>query len=255
MKRIFSPEGDRALISALRAKPLLALDFDGTLAPIVAEPSAARAPVETVQILMLLRNFMPIAIVTGRSVSDVSGRLGFSPDFIVGNHGSEGLPGQKEPVALPELASWREALEGRFRDELAAAGVSVEDKRHSLSLHYRQAPDRDLACAVIERVVRQLEPAPHRLGGKCVVNLLTKDAPDKFGAVSTLLKLSGCQTVIFSGDDLTDDVVFDKAPADWLTVRVEEISHSRARFCVAAQTEIVLFLRRLLTLADQLASA
>lgn len=247
MTPILSAAGDLAMIRILAEKPLLALDFDGTLAPIVSEPSAARASADIAELLTVLGNRLPVAIVTGRSVADVAGRLGFSPSFIVGNHGAEGLPGA--PGKPPEVGLWRDRIMRNFKADLDAAGVTIEDKGYSMSMHYRHAPDRDVARDLIHAAIMSLKPVPRVIGGKCVVNLLPADAPDKFSAVSALLKISGCRSAIFAGDDVTDDVVFDQASDDWLTVRVEALDDSRARFYLSAQAEMPAFLRRLLDFA------
>jgi trehalose 6-phosphate phosphatase len=247
MTPILSAAGDLAMTRTLAEKPLLALDFDGTLAPIVSDPSMARTSGEIARLLSLLGDHLQVAIVTGRSVADVGGRLGFSPQFIVGNHGAEGLPGTA--VKPLEVSIWRERIMTDFKAGLEAAGVMIEDKGYSMSMHYRHALDREAARDLIHATIMALAPAPRVIGGKCVVNLLPSGASDKFHAVNSLLRISGCRSVIFAGDDVTDDVVFEQAPDDWLTVRVEEISNSRARFCLAVQAEMVIFLRRLLDFA------
>lgn len=249
MQSIFSADGEAAMRQCFGSRTLLALDFDGTLAPIVADPAAARAPADTAAVLAALSERMPVAILTGRAVADVSERLGFRPQFIVGNHGAEGLPGIEASASVEEVGFWRERIMNEFRDRLLQAGVMIEDKAHSMSFHYRHAPDRAQALDLIHAAISGLSPAPRVIGGKCVVNLLPVDAPDKFRALSRLLQIAGCDTAIFCGDDLTDDIVFEQAPAHWLTVRVEEIEPAHARFCVSAQTEVVHFLRRLLDIS------
>lgn len=246
MPHLFSPDGDKAIARILAQRPLLALDFDGTLAPIVPQPENARAPLAISRILKKLCNRLPVAIVSGRAKADVIDRLGFVPHYLIGNHGAEGLPDVHPDLAHDQVAQWKAALE-QFAQEFSAAGVRLEDKGYSLSLHYRLARERDDALALIEKIASSLSPAPRLIGGKCVLNLLPPDAPDKYRAICHLLILSGCDSVIFAGDDLTDDVVFEKAPQDWLTVRVEPAAGHRARFHLSHQNEMFLFLQRLLS--------
>jgi len=68
LKHLFSPEGNAALAAALRLQPLLAFDFDGTLAPIVSHPSDARIPAEVADKLRQLARRLPVAMAdsTGR---------------------------------------------------------------------------------------------------------------------------------------------------------------------------------------------
>lgn len=251
MLPLFSAAGEAAMRRILLRRPLLALDFDGTLAPIVPVPAAARASDEIAQLLHQLGKHLPVAIVSGRSVADVAERLGFAPHFIVGNHGAEGLPGVG---IMPGVDVWRRQIDAGAAI-LGEAGVSVEDKGHSFSLHYRHAPDHDFALERIHELAGMLSPAPRLIGGKCVVNVLPTDAPDKFCAVLSLLRVVDSEVAIFAGDDLTDEVVFDGAPEDWLTLRVEPAAASRARFCVEQQADMSRFLRRLLELVDAAAGS
>ena len=67
MKRLFTPEGETALADTMRRQPLLAFDFDGTLAPIVARPDDARVPPAVAHRLQRLASRLPVAIVSGLS--------------------------------------------------------------------------------------------------------------------------------------------------------------------------------------------
>src|SRR5207253_731178 len=109
MKHLFDPEGRRALQAALQARPLLAFDFDGTLAPIVERADDARVAAEDAQRLDALSRLRPVAVVTGRSVADVTRRLGFSPQFVVGNHGAED-PGRVRGLDVSALDDLRGGL-------------------------------------------------------------------------------------------------------------------------------------------------
>jgi len=229
MKHLFDPEGRRALQAALQARPLLAFDFDGTLAPIVERADDARVAAEDAQRLDALSRLRPVAVVTGRSVADVTRRLGFSPQFVVGNHGAED-PGRVRGLDVSALDDLRGGLAAQAA-ELYAAGVQVEDKRFSLALHYRLAPDRARALARIEALLAQLDPRLRTFGGKCVVNVVLASAPDKGDAVVSLVRRAGCGMAVFVGDDMNDEAVFERALPDWLTVRVgRDEPESRAGF-------------------------
>ena len=138
-------------------RPLLAFDFDGTLAPIVARPSQARVPVTTLRRLHRLTQQLPLAVISGRTVADLQRRLGFEPAHVVGNHGAE------DPHREQRL-EWHAVLDGvrdrlrRAAAELQRAGVSVEDKGASLALHYRLAADRGAAIELIDRLLDALDP-------------------------------------------------------------------------------------------------
>jgi trehalose 6-phosphate phosphatase len=244
MRYLFSPAGREAIAQVIVQQPLLAFDFDGTLAPIVTQPDQAKAGLSMTRAMQSLCAIAPVAIVTGRSIEDVRDRLGFAPKYIVGNHGaqSEDSATKTTPSALPER--WRESL-AQLEEAFSARGIVVEDKGQSMTLHYRLASDRDSAKADIMAWAKQLRPAPRLIGGKCVVNLLPDDAPDKFEAIERLLKLEGRTHAVFIGDDVTDDVVFENAPPHWLTVRVEHLDHKQARFFLNSQSEVTSFVREL----------
>src|SRR5437868_14661834 len=149
MQSLFTPDGEAALAAVLRLRPLMAFDFDGTLAPVVARPEEARGSVAVASRLAALTARLPVAIVTGRSVADVRGRLGFEPRFIVGNHGAEEALHDAAASRLAAPLDGLRALLQAHEAELRAAGVSVEDKGLSLALHYRLSRDRPRAQQLI----------------------------------------------------------------------------------------------------------
>ena len=213
------PSGRALLARFLAARPLLAFDIDGTLAPIVPTPDAARIPEPLQQRLATLCTRASVAIVTGRSRADAERLCAFAPAYILGNHGIEGLPGyESRTSALADLAArWRTTLD---TPALRESGVLVEDKRYSLSLHYRHAPDYSRARALIAARLAALSPAPLVIDGKCVVNVLPPGAITKGDALRELLAVSGVPTALYAGDDDTDEHVFELPREQVLGIRV-----------------------------------
>ncbi|MEK8030838.1 trehalose-phosphatase [Ideonella sp. DXS29W] len=223
MKRLFTPDGEAALLETMQRRPLLAFDFDGTLAPIVARPGDARVPAPVAHRLQRLASRLPVAVVSGRRVQDVRPRLLFTPWRIVGNHGAEDeaddpATGQSAAHAR-DLAFAREQLRASA-DRLRDAGVTVEDKVMSFALHYRLASDRDLAQQAIADLVRALPTSLAVFGGKMVVNIVAAGARDKADAVAALVAASGAGAAVFVGDDVNDEPVFARPEPTWFTVRV-----------------------------------
>lgn len=233
----------------MKSEPLLAFDFDGTLAPIVERPEDARASADIVQRLQRLAARRPLAIVTGRAIADVVARLGFEPSYLIGNHGAEdSARGVDVPVSAA-MAALRARLE-RGASGLQASGVRIEDKGRSLALHYRLAADPAAAAVVIERALLPLDPALKTFGGKCVVNVVDADSPDKGDAVAALVARSGAATAFFIGDDVNDESVFTRAEPHWLTVRVgRDDPDSRAMYFLDSQAEVATLLDRMLEAA------
>lgn len=243
------PGLDDALATAVSRKPILALDFDGTLAPIVDRPEDARLPESTVRALARLSRQCPVAIVTGRSVDDVTGRLGFTPWRVIGNHGGE-CPFHPERSAELRKALNVLRLEFSARSALLEpVGIVVEDKNQSIALHYRRANHGPRAVALLKECVVLARKAGIRVvGGKCVVNFVPPSAPDKGQAVRALLDSSDAETVIYAGDDVNDEPVFAGAPSEWLTIKVGRVEHTGARFVVEDAEGLSRCLERLLEL-------
>jgi len=252
MQHLFTPDGESALTAVLRLQPLMAFDFDGTLAPIVARPDDAHIAVAVAARMKALSARLPVAIVTGRAVADVRQRLGFEPQFIVGNHGAEqdtAAPtgGVMAGILASSLDGFRATLRAHA-DALQAVGVVVEDKGLSIALHYRLSRDRAQAQRLITDLLTP-EPAGLRMfAGKMVVNAVAADAPDKAQAVHALVARLGAAAAFFAGDDVNDEPVFVSAPAHWLTLRIgREDPASRARFCLEGPQEMAMLLERVLS--------
>lgn len=243
----FSPEGVARLSAVLAMRPLLAFDIDGTLAPIVAHPDAARLPDEVQLGLAQLATRADVAIITGRSVGDARRMLDFEPSYLIGNHGVEGLPEWRERAAMfaQTVQGWRDALAAC--EALVAHGVVLENKRYSLSLHYRQAANPSAAYRAIRGCVDALDPVPKVIDGKAVVNLLPPGTPDKGEALRALMVTSRCIGAIYVGDDDTDETVFALNLPNLLTLRVEPAADSRAALFLRNQEEVLRLIRHIAT--------
>jgi len=246
MKPLFGAQGQRALAAVLRGQPLLAFDFDGTLAPLVDRPEQARVPAALARRLARLATLRPVAIVTGRAVADVTGRLGFTPGFVVGNHGAEfpGAPPVHDAAAL-------DPLRRRFQAAAAiaaTAGMQLEDKHYSLTVHFRRAPDQAAARALADALVADLPPGLRMVPGSMVRNVVLAQAPDKGDAVLALVARAACDRAVFLGDDDNDESVFTKAPAGWLTARVATDARSAAGYYLGDYASVPALLDRMLDL-------
>ena len=112
MEHLFNEAGRRRLDQIVQPGMLCVFDFDGTLSPIVPQPDSACLPPEVRERLVRLTTLAPVAILTGRSLTDIHKRLGFEPHYVIGNHGLEGVPGWESRSSryAADCAAWRQAL-------------------------------------------------------------------------------------------------------------------------------------------------
>ncbi|HEV8421605.1 MAG TPA: trehalose-phosphatase [Actinomycetota bacterium] len=179
------------------------LDFDGTLSEIVARPEQAEPVPQARPVLAeLARRNDLVAIVSGRRTEDVRALIGVPGIEVFGQYGIEDH--RLEGIQNEELKREVDQAAGQVE------GAWVEDKKASLAVHYRAAPDP----AAAERLLRRsLQAIAEKRGlivlpGKMVVELAPADTPGK-GAVilreTRARRLSGC---LFAGDDHADLAAF-----------------------------------------------
>jgi trehalose 6-phosphate phosphatase len=246
IRPLLAAAGEADLATLATARSLYAFDFDGTLAPIVASPDRARITAPMSRLLVALARQAPVAVISGRSRSDLRMRLPSDLLHIVGNHGNESEAEFADELEQRRLvATWRRQLE-TLLSGAASREILIEDKGLSLSLHYRLAADRDQARSAANKAIEQLTPAPLVIGGKMVINLLPQTARTKLEALQELATREQARRVLFVGDDDTDELVFERAPPEWITVRVAHWNGSRARYFLHQQSNVTVLLDLLL---------
>ena len=202
--------------AALRTEPrtaLIACDFDGTLAPIVADPAEARAYPGAVDALVsLAEHGCPVRVITGRPATRAVqfGELDRVPGIVVaGMYGAQRWSGgavTSDPAA-PGIDHARRLLDLVLAG--AAVGVRLEDKGLSVAVHTRQAADPkgelDRLRPAVEGIATatglQVEP------GRFVLEL-RPGGVDKGTALSAAADEVGARAVLFAGDDLGDLAAF-----------------------------------------------
>jgi trehalose 6-phosphate phosphatase len=212
-----SAEG-RAGLAAILADPgraLIAADFDGTLAPIVADPAAVSAHPAAVPALRALAGQVgTLAIITGRPALiavELGGFTGIPGLIVLGHYGWEQWQdGQlAAPPPPPGVAIARAELPVLLAGAGAADGTWVEDKGHSLAVHTRRAAD---PVAALARVAGPLAELADRTGlrlerGRLVAELRPRGT-DKGTALTSLVAKRRCRAILFAGDDLGDLAAF-----------------------------------------------
>jgi trehalose 6-phosphate phosphatase len=215
--RARTPEGQAGL-EALLARPrraLIAADFDGTLAPIVADPRAARAHPGAVPVMARLAGAVgTLAVITGRPASEAASYGGFDavPGLIVlGLYGrqrwQDGTLTAADPP--PSVEAARRALPAVLREAGAADGTWLEDKGDALAVHTRRTADPEGALAGLRGPLGELAAG---LGlaaepGRMVIELRPPGS-DKGTALTELAAERAARSVLFCGDDLGDRPAF-----------------------------------------------
>jgi trehalose 6-phosphate phosphatase len=205
-------------LAALISEPhraLVAVDFDGTLAPIVDDPAAARAtPAATAAVARLAPLAGTVAIVTGRPAADAASFAGVTdvPGVIVlGHYGMQRWErGELSTPALPHgISTARAELPAVLSAAAAAQGTYVEDKGEALAVHTRRAAEPQ---AELDRLRLPLAQLAERTGlalepGRFVLELRPPGA-DKGRAITDLAAERAPGAILFCGDDLGDRAAF-----------------------------------------------
>ncbi len=224
-----------------RRRVLIGVDFDGTLAPLVAHPDDAVPDDEAIDLLTRLADLpgLTVAVVSGRAHSDLSIRLGPLPGAIlVGEHGNDTGADVDEGPMLAQAKALVRDIQAEF------GPMTVEEKKHSVTLHTRRLDDAAVE-AVNTRVrgwVSQTDGIM-LLEGKNVLELTT--AGGTKGTAIGDLGRHGDGT-LYIGDDTTDETVFTTLGPDDIGVKVGD-GPTSARYRVDDVAGVVGVLRAALT--------
>ena len=197
---------------------LLLLDVDGTLSPIAPRPEYATVPASTQRVLreLVAMRDVHVASISGRAADDARRLVGVDGTWTIGNHGFEIAAPNGEIAARDGVARFapRVAEAARRAKEIASdeSGVIVENKRWTLSVHYRLA-DPQIVPELTGRVQAIATELGLRVtGGKEVLELRPPIDIDKGTAAVDLARQLGALdergSVLVAGDDRTDEDAF-----------------------------------------------
>ena len=235
---------------------LLLLDFDGTLAPIVKRPEEAELSPEMEGILKFLakKKGFEVAIISGRSLSDLKQKIKIRNIIYVGNHGMEIEREGKKFIypqaskSIPTMKELKKILKARLG---SIKGTIVEDKRVGLAVHYRMVKNSDVP--ELKRTVGQIfrpfmEKKKIKIGqGKKILEAKPPIMWDKGKAASMLLDSFKREKPLsfYLGDDKTDEDAFSALDGRGITVFVGKPRKSKADFFLKNVGEVGIFLKRL----------
>jgi len=239
------------------------LDFDGTLAPIADTPAKAAMPEGTRRMLRSLskKSSCKIAVISGRALEDIKSKFpGLSSIIYSGNHGLE-IEGPKikfSPLVSRGYKMALKAIKNILQKKLySVKGVILEDKRISLSLHYRLVDDQQVPLVKTifhETVIRYHAGARIRIKeGKKVLEIRPPLEWDKGKVVLWLLSRQkfakyGREVLpIYIGDDLTDEDAFKALKRSGITIFVgSPAKSSDAKYYLEDTGEVARALKNIL---------
>lgn len=205
------------------------LDYDGTLTPIVSHPEDAWLSESMRQTLQSLAGRVPVAILSGRDLDDVRGRVLVDGIVYAGSHGFDiaGAGGLRRELGAAYLLVL-DAAERELREALEEiSGAQLERKHFSVAAHYRNVSEND--ASGVELAVDAVAAGHHELrkiNGKKVYELLPDIDWNKGKAVLWLLETLGLEgrnaLPIYIGDDRTDEDAFSALEKRGVGILVSE---------------------------------
>lgn len=231
-----------------RPRPLLiGLDIDGVLSPIVghADDAVLLDGVGDAVTAVAAHPTVDVAAISGRSLAGIA-QFGFGEDIhVIGSHGMEPRDGTMtdlddiEAARLHQLDALVRAAAGRAGD-----GAWVESKPASVVLHVKQADPTSGATALAElRIAASEIDGAIVKPGSAVLELLTRSA-DKGTAMRQLAQRLGARTLVFVGDDVTDEDAFAVIGETGVTIKVGD-GDTLARHRLHGPADVRTWLQRL----------
>jgi len=211
---------------------VLLFDYDGTLAPLTESLSVMPKDNE-INIKKLAKNekiFM--VIFSGRELAEIKEHLKLDGVTYAGNHGLEvEYPDKKKfMIEMPkELLEKHKKLVEELKEKVVLSGAWVEDKKISVTYHYKGVTDKlkqklvDEAKSLIKAHGFQIIETPYALEGKPRVNWDKGE-----GVKMTLQKKFGDdwakdRKIVYCGDDTTDEDAMKVLKGIGKTFRVSEL--------------------------------
>lgn len=237
-----------------RHKPMLFLDFDGTLAPIVEHHADAAISEEMRGLVKELSKRYCIAVISGRGMADVKQRMNLPDLYYAGSHGYE-ISGPngffKENEEAQKILPLFDEIEPVLREQLQKIkGVDFERKKFTLAIHYRQVKPH-LEQEVKDEIKKVLKNYPKLTGagGKKVIEIRPDIDWDKGKAVEFLKRELSDQKDPFSiyvGDDVTDEDAFREVQHGLGILVGEHSQKTYADYSLKDLDEVKIFFRNLL---------
>jgi trehalose 6-phosphate phosphatase len=230
---------------------LIAMDFDGTMAPLVDHAADSRSLPRSAAAFTALTELprTSTALISGRALDSLRATA-FPPEktLLIGSHGAEAWMGPgSTPLVLDETQREELADIRRVLEEIVdqAPGTLLEDKPAGVVLHTRLAADDVAEDAVgAARATLQDRPGVFLKNGNRVLETAVVHA-SKGEAVDFLRQATGASAVVFAGDDVTDEDALGRLLPGDVGVKVG-LDFTQAEFRVEAPVQVAELLEALL---------
>jgi trehalose 6-phosphate phosphatase len=212
-------------------RPVVFLDYDGTLTPIVDRPEDAVISASMRDAVRRLTTRTTVCVVSGRDRPLVAQWMAIEGLVVAGSHGFD-MGDHHDGAILPEgCADLLAAVTDRLRADVASVhGAHIEPKRFSVAVHYRlvERQQHPLIAAMVDAVLAEHPGQLKLTPGKMVYEIQPDIDWDKGKAVQYLrhaLGVDGPECVsLYLGDDITDEDAFTALQEIGIGVVVADLS-------------------------------
>jgi trehalose 6-phosphate synthase/phosphatase len=252
--KVLNDELRRQVVRQYRGaqRPLLFLDYDGTLVPIALQPQLASPDQELTDLLSRLVSRSPrsVFVISGRERGTLERWLGATGVGLIAEHGAWLRENGKDwRQTKPQSSEWKAQVAPIMRTYVTqVAGSALEEKDCSIAWHYRRS-DPELGAQRAQELIDELTQFTANLElqvleGKKVIEIRTAGV-NKGAAAGALALEYEPDFVLALGDDQTDEDLFRSLPASAYTVHIGT-PFTSARFNLNEQSDVRPLLRALL---------
>ena len=236
----------------------LFIDYDGTIVPIKKQPRLAVLPVNTRTLIAQLGKNPNIFVgmITGSSLTDIRNLVRMGHILYAANHGFQ-IHHNKRTWVHPDAKRVLPLL-NKIEATLIKAltpikKVLVENKGLTLSVHYRNVRADDVYSLklTVEQIVQPFREFIKLTSGKKVIEIRPNVLWHKGHAILRVLKLyriNNRSSIIFIGDDKTDEDAFTLLPSRAVTIRVGRNQSSNAKYYVHNSSGVLRLLKKIISL-------
>jgi|MudIll2142460700_1097286.scaffolds.fasta_scaffold129864_2 trehalose 6-phosphate phosphatase len=251
----FFKKDSGSLKSTSRRKIAIFLDFDGTLVPIQKDPEQCFLSKKLKTQLLALSHSQCcyLIILSGRSLSDIKKRIGIRGIYYGGNHGLD-ISGPNLRFTHPKALTSKLTLKHialRLRKAITnIEGAWLEDKKFTLSLHYRSVKKENVILIknVFQTVANEFieEKRLNVIKGKKVIELTPNVSWNKGSAVLWILEqLKDKCMPFYVGDDETDETAFKVLHRKGITIRIGKSKKTAAQYYLKGHWELPRLLQQI----------